>query len=237
MMHRYERFGLWLAVGALAVFTAVNYAAIEDVEAVASDNTARLDMPVVRASVIPGVPEDLRETWRKVTEAADLDPDSVLWLTVPLTNVGYAPAGEVTAALAFGPEIKGVYAYSSEGSTLDESWGGPEIKEGGTGEQAVSVEFDDDLARGERHLLFVALAPADLGPAPYGQEVMRRWATAHPIYWDKIEVTSAEDAWTEDKTTTVSYGVGSADAPLTAEAEPAAPATPAAAPAADATAG
>lgn len=223
-MHKYERAGLWVAVAAIGVFTLFNYAAIDNVEEVAADYTARLDMPVVRADVIAGVPEGLREPWQKAIEAAEIDPDATLWLTVPVTNRGYAPAGEVTARLAFVPEIKGVYAYSSEGDTFAENWGGPEIAEGGAGENAVSVEFDEDLPRGASHLMFVSLAPADFGPAPYDDADAQEWAALNPTYWRKVEVTAAEDAWTDDELTTVLYGAGSASAPVTAEATPAAPA-------------
>jgi hypothetical protein len=209
-MHKYERIGFWILFTVVALFTAINYRSSSGLNETIRSHTNKLDTPVVRATVVPGIPEMLENVWKQAKDnAQDADIDDQLWLTVRLTNEGYEPAGNVIADLSFVPNIDGLYVYTADGLNLETSpYGRPNISEGGHGAPTAKVEFDK-LAPGKSHVIFVGLRPRDFGAPPYDREDLLRWADTHALYWNAVTVTSAKDASAKEKSTVIEYGIGS----------------------------
>lgn len=222
-MQQYERYGLWAVVALLVIFTAVNFSSVNGLEDSVKGHSQKLSQPRVMANIVPGVPSDLKETWKKATQEKKVSFRDNLWLTARLTNRGFGNAGLATTRLSTVEPIRAIYVYSAQGEALGGSYGGPEVKEGGAGDKMAAVDLDG-IPSGEAGVVFVGFQPKGYGEPPYGPDDQRRWANEHQLYWNSVQVTSAESGFTDQKIKVVEYGLGSAGAPMRAE-EPSASGT------------
>src|SRR3546814_276880 len=174
-MPKFERIGIWIAVAGIAIFALVINSSLGGLQKAVEANATRLEQPTITASVLPGIPNALSEAWQQARAGAqDIAPEDSLWFTVRLANSGHDMAGEVSAELSLVPEIVKILAYGSGGKTLEASWSGPKIVEGGEQEKAVTVSFNA-LPEGESHLIFVAVRPDGFAEPPYATADREEW--------------------------------------------------------------
>lgn len=206
-LQKYERIALWVVVAGLAIFTLTLSGTIGELQKNLVAQESRLDRTIVRAEVMPGIPADLMPTWRKARSSATGGvPDEYLWLTARVENIGFDPVNEMAIDLSVLPTISRVFAYTAGGKELTASWGGPEIKKGGTGKQEVSVTFPD-LPPGEQHLLFIGIRRDD--PAVAAVSDAAAWADTYRHYWNRLAVRTRPGAWADFALTDTSYGFAS----------------------------
>jgi hypothetical protein len=206
-MRKPERVVLWLVVIALGIFAATINASVNSLEETVSTNASRLEEPVVQASILPVIPDEFAE---KLTQAASAEQltnkNDYLWFVVRLINTGNVDARLTAVNLSVVPKIEAIYGLSNDGKNFEASWGGPNISEGGKGQNSVTAEFPV-MPPGESHLMFVAVRPEGAHAAPYTSEARRWWVDNYPMYWKKMTVTAAQGGFSDVKKTAVFYGL------------------------------
>lgn len=202
---KFERVALWVVVAGLAIFTISLDGAVSTIENGLTKQAARLDRTIVRADVIPGVPDDLAATWSKARSSArSVELADFLWLTARVKNIGFDPVNEISVDLSTVPGIGRVFAYSADEKALTASWGGPDIKKGGAGEHGVTVEFSSALAPGDRHFLFIGLKRDDPALAAMGDPAA--WPATYRRYWERLVVRARPGAWADYAVADTRYG-------------------------------
>lgn len=212
-MNNLERAFVWLLLVGVGIFSIVNYASIDSVQETAKANSTKLERPVLNAEIYPGVHVAFAEAWKKAMGEAETSIFPMnLWLTMQVSNVGYHTAEELTASLSLAAAIREVYAYTARGDTFEEQYGGPEITAGGKDQKMVEVEFPE-LKEGQSHLLFVALAPTELGEIPYDRAVREKWYDDYRRYWTELKVTASSEAFGDGIESTIrEYGLATGQA-------------------------
>ncbi|HEX7006671.1 MAG TPA: hypothetical protein VF274_06005 [Alphaproteobacteria bacterium] len=206
-LQKYERVALWVVVAGLAIYVLTLSGSLGDLQKKLVAQESKLERTVLRAEVVPGIPDDLTPTWRKARSSASAEvPHDYLWLTARVENIGFDPVNEMSIDLSAVPTISRVFAYTASGKSLTASWGGPEIKKGGTGKQEVSVTFPD-LPPGEQHLLFVGFRRDDLALAQVSDAAA--WADKHRLYWNRLAVSTRPGGWADFAPTETVYGFAS----------------------------
>ena len=206
-MRKPERVVLWLIVVALGIFAFTINASVNGLEETVSTNVTRLEEPVVQASLFPVIPDEFAEKLAKAASTEQMtNKNDYLWFVVRLTNAGNVDARITAANLSLVPKIEAIYGLSNDGKNFEASWGGPTISEGGKGQNSVTAEFPV-ISPGESHLIFVAVRPQGPHVAPYTSEARRWWVDNYPMYWKKMTVTAAQGGFSDEKKTTVFYGL------------------------------
>ncbi|MGH6947576.1 MAG: hypothetical protein ACREDZ_09635 [Kiloniellales bacterium] len=210
-MHGIERIALWIFVVALAGAAALHHGWLGSLEETVTAQEQRLDRPLVRASLVPGVPADLRKVWKAAkNNAQDSDLEDQLWMTLRLTSEGTSDVDQVVARISTVAIIQDIFVSSSSGETFEISpYDPPQLTNGGSGRRNATIKFGP-LEVGQTNLIFVSLRPTDFGMRPYSVDDRKRWAERYPLYWNQVEVTATAGPANDELTvTTVEYGSGS----------------------------
>jgi hypothetical protein len=201
MLAKLERVALWGIVIFMSLVGIYCWEHIDRVKAAVAVNAELLHAPKLQASVYPGVPTPLRESWKEAAPNAEGAPESGRWLTVRIANAGVGDAAKLTVRLEAAAPIAELRARTADGQTIGALNESIKVAEGGEGQSSVTIEFPE-LAPKQADLLFVALAPG--GGAPDA------WAADAPQHWRELVVSAAPDAYSDDVVTLRRFGLAPA---------------------------
>jgi hypothetical protein len=208
LLRRHERTAMRLAVVLLAICSVGTYAALSNVSGRLEVIAATLEVPRVRATVIPGVPAALEATWRQASAPGAADPWSETWLTARIENVGFRAVSHLDVDLSAATGIREIFAVSHVAGASGEPGFAPKVTDGGKGSPAVTISLPK-LPPAAEHWLFFGLE----APPVHASAGAAAAPSADPrVFFKTLTVTAKQRSAPERGVTSRVYGWAPAEA-------------------------